>query len=259
MKKLLSASIAAALCAVSFCVPAFAAEDSKAMELYERSVKAMENVASLEMVIDGTVSATMEDTTLQIGLTAEAQQVMLSATDVEMAMKMGMDVAGSKLNMYTYYKDGVMYQNAMGQKIATPMDMATALEATSSFNGFGTEHIKSITATQVLGGTRLDIVIGAEAVNDMIAQTMSSVAAVADSPDVKMTFSDIRYTMLLDENGIAKNYRIVMDADISAAGSNINMVIDMNCNITSVNKVFEIQFPDFSGYTMQDPVLEPNK
>jgi len=52
---------------------------------------------------------------------------------------------------------------------------------------------------------------------------------------------------------------MVMDADITAADSTVSMVFDMTCNITSVNKVFDIQFPDFSGYVMQDPVIALNK
>jgi|GEM_PF-1172011 len=259
MKKLLSASIAAVLCAVTFCVPALAAENSEAMELYERSVKAMENVSSMEMTLDGAITATIEGTAVEIGLAAEIQQVMLSATNADLAMKMSMDVADAKINMYTYYTDGMMYQNAMGQKTAVPMDMASAIEATSSLNSFGTEYIKSITATRELGGTRLNLVLKADAINNMMADAMSSIAGSTSTSDMNMAFSDIRYTMLLDDNGIAKNYRMVMDADITAADSTVSMVFDMTCNITSVNKIFDIQFPDFSGYVMQDPVIALNK
>lgn len=242
MKRTLAIALTAVLCAVLMCVPAFAADDP--YYFYERAMKNFENVRSVEMDIDMSGSITAAGESIDFSATGRASQITHNKTEAELAMEMTMELLGQTVKMNTYYKDGYMYQNVMGQKLKTPLDMQQMLAQSYGIETDLEEAMfENATVSRVLGGHLIRTKISGDALNTLMAGYMASAYESMGLAGTEMELGDMAYSILVDTDFNVRAYGIQYGATVTAEGETVQVDYSMDCTILSTNRISAIQYP----------------
>ena len=225
-----------------------------AYDLYTAMSEKMASVKSLNMDLSGSFVINSDGQKQDLSLSGNIQEVKKSENDVDMAMNMKTSVASTDINIEEYYKNGVLYMSAMGQKLKMNMDLSKVKQQSNSdILNFERDAINSVTVTDVDGGKKLSFKLSAKSMTSYLNNTMNSLKSSlgVDLSKANFTFSDVTYDVIADSDNMIKSYHMNFTMNFEVNGKAASVDYDITTSLKSVNDV-TITFPaDLDTYTEQ--------
>lgn len=236
MKKLLSA-IAVVLCGAFLCIPVSAASDP--YKVYSAAIEKFHAASSVEMKV--TTGAEVDNFMDAFKTVATIKRVKTSGDKVEMAISAVTD--GETLK--SYYKNGYFYEEtSSGTKVKTKIGPDAALLNSYSLNfAISKAMMKDATIEPVEGGQKILFTIASADMMKLLGDYFES-----DSTGMKMKISDVGNSITVDSSGNLKSMKQWFNITFSDGSISMKMKYSSVANITSVNKLSSISFPDLSDY-----------
>jgi len=257
MKKFTLILIVALLVACTACSPKPAPKPvENAYDLYTAMNTAMKNVTSMQAKADVKMNMQSEGENADMNMFMDIKQILRSETDLEMALLMSIDMGelGGLMDAKIYYKDGYLYQEIMGMKVKMRMALEEAMaavnmDAISSLN-FEKDAISQSEVKNVDGGKELSFTLKGDALNDTLTEMVNAMIGSLDSDvDMKLTFGDVSYTLLLGSDNFPKKQHIVYSMDMEVDGEKTSISYDMYMTDLSYNTIKAIEYPaDLDDY-----------
>ena len=226
-----------------------AASDS-AYSIYERGMKKMEGVTSMESQMDIVSTVTTGDMSMKITGQATMRQVVISKDQVELEMLMTSKFGAEELQTATYYKDGVLYQNTMGQKTKSKMDLSQALAMYYDMDrNLSQELLKNATVKQVADGTSISFKLDSELLDSAMKDALTAATDSMGMPGMTLKLGDIGYTVVFGSDDMMKSYSMIYDATMSYEGISAKIGYEITSKVVSTNQLSKIDFPaDLNSY-----------
>lgn len=214
-------------------------------ELYTAVNEAMSDVKSAEMNISADMKIKMGEESLDLAMTGNVKQVFHSETDLDVEMNTNMKLFGQNINSVFYYNDGYYYNNSMGQKIKTPMDIETLLKQLNTQNlQFGEDAIKNGSIEETADGKKLSFTLDGNALSDMVKSSMGAyLGDLSDANQGDITFGDVEYTITVDKNNLMKNSTMLLSMNMNIDGTPATLDMNMKTDVVALSDV-TVNFPD---------------
>ena len=241
MKKLITLALAAALM-----LSLTACGDPAAYDLYLKMNDKQKNIKSLEMQTDAIVNVEVMGQSVEMNMSGVTKQIIRSETDIDMEMSMTTSVMGMDIPTITYFKDGYLYQDVMGEKIKIAVDLEEAMQmANFAQFSFGKDAIKSSSVTKVDGGSLLFFELEPEFLRDTLSSMTDSIAqALGSGEDMAMTFTQMNYETLIDDDYMMQNAVMEFTVEMDLYGEAATMHYVVSMDVTGYNHIDKIDFPD---------------
>ncbi len=218
---------------------------------FQQKLKLLETSASSEISTTIDMTMAMGEEKLEMSIDLYIQQIVRSATDIDMFMQMAMDQAGTAINMDLWYTGGYMYMNAQGEKIKSALPIDTVLEQYGGANNImqmlSEEDIASATSAEGENGTTAVTFT----LNDTgAAKIMSTVTGIATNEDTALELTNATYTYVFDANGIPLSANIDMSMALTISAQKVTCTIQATADYIDFNHLTAIDFPeDLDTYT----------
>ena len=222
-----------------------------AYELYLKADEMMASATSVSMDIEGNMSMSIGEESLDIEISGSAQEIIRSETDIDMAMTMTMDMMGMSMETTGYYKDGYMYtsMSGMNAKMAMGIDEALA-SANIQQMEFGEDAVTSAEVTDVTDGKKLTFDIDPTKLGEILDSLTESVAGQVGMDGMDMQIGNMHYEMVVDKDNYMKSAVITMALSMAIEGQEISLSYNIAMNNMEYNQITEITFPaDLDTYT----------
>jgi|GEM_PF-3006202 len=196
-----------------------------------------ENVMVMEMVLDD------EELVIEMTSVMYIDQVIRSETEVDMRMEMVTSVAGHEETSLSYFRDGVLYMEILGEWIKMDMPVADMLEQTGVVT-FPEEAITHQAMEGVDGGYAISFTVDGAAMTEMMAamfEAMEMILGEAEAPEVEL--SDVVINAVLDADGMLASMILVMGMSMEVEGVVVVMTMEMVSEIVQIGGV-EVAFPE---------------
>ncbi|MDR1616731.1 MAG: copper amine oxidase N-terminal domain-containing protein [Syntrophomonadaceae bacterium] len=226
--------------------PEPAAADNTA---YARYAEATEEFAasgfSYAAEINGNAAITVDDETMDMKISGSIKQVNHSATDIELAADVAVNVLGQDETFKIYYKDGLMYMDAAGEKmkIAAGIDEALAAAQVSNMeiekDAIKEQSIEGNTLKFTLDGNKL-----MAAVDTLLNNGLGSLALSGGGYEI----GDIVCTVNLDDKGTLKNVQMVFLMNLAIEDTAVSVSYDLTVAYTRIGDVSITAPADLSSY-----------
>jgi hypothetical protein len=214
---------------------------------YTAASEALAKADSVSMDITSETSMGLGDDAYNMMMTGSVKQIRKSATELEMAMELSINVAGQPLTTTSYFKDGYMYTDTMGSKykMATPIDDALN-KSNMQAAQFDESMIINSSSEKTADGTQLNFIVAGSALSAMVGDQLGGLTGSGDTP--AMSFGDATISALIDKAGNLKAYSVELTfgpADETDAGVATMKVSMQNIQFGGVT----IDFPaDLDSY-----------
>ena len=236
MKKLMSLMLTMVIM-ISLCI------SSKPIEVYANSETS--DITSLEMNIDGKVTMTYQEQKMDSTFAFHVKEVIRSETDADLELTMTMGIADQSVESKVYYKDGIMYQEIMGTKMKTRMELETAEnQAFVDIPQLEQSYISCTGEREVEGGKEAIFEVKKEYLQEVITNYLDS--DFSDHGNGMTTeFTDCKLVVVTDHNNMPKSYQMMFGMNFNYEdGDTIRADYVFNYNIVSINTITEIAFPE---------------
>lgn len=233
---------------------------AEAVSLYKNmSVAAPENLTSMSCTMEMLMDMEMAGEKVLMNTEMSLKQLMLSETDMQLAMDMKLDMGPQgSANTTIFYKDGYMYQAVEDSKMkyALPLDVALEQANTDQMQinkiDFVDAAVKEADVKDVDGGKQVTILLDGEAMADFASEMMASALATLGQ-EAKIKFDDILVIAQLNNDNIPVLQSMVFSAEIEVAGEKANVLYDITIKDFEYNTITEINFPaDLDQYVEVD-------
>ncbi|MDR1247214.1 MAG: copper amine oxidase N-terminal domain-containing protein [Clostridiales Family XIII bacterium] len=224
---------------------ATAAADSVFAE-YLAATSAIEKANSFASDVKGSMSMTIGGQKTDMQISGSVKAIMSSDTDIEVLADTTANVAGQSVTAKIYYKDGVAYTEAAGEKIkmAMPLDDAVKLTQSENFD-FSEDAIKD--QSKSADGKELKFTFDGAKVTSIADELLGSLGSTLPQGS-EYKFSDIVCTAVLDDAGAIKSEHIVFSAEMTADGAAVSIDYDLTVAYSQVGSVTITAPTDLASY-----------
>ena len=198
-------------------------------------------VSESVMVMD--VAYGEEVMTVEIASAMIIDQVIRSETDIDMRMEMISEAEGETITSVSYFRDGVLYMELLGEWSRMEIPIAEMIEQVGVVT-FPEEAITSEVMEETEDGYVLGFTIDSEAMTELMATMLGALGAMGFEAEIGLDIeiSDIEMVAFLDADGALTSMVMVMGMSVEAEGVAISLVMEMVSEITQVGDV-EVEFP----------------
>jgi len=244
MKKVLSVVLVLALCLL---MGAWA--DPKAYDTYEAMTAAMEDITSMEVELTGSVAIKIGGDRMDMLFDASVQQIVGDEDDTQMVMTMNAYILGQKMGITTYYKDGYMYQDTMGEKYKMKLDLEEFAAQTGTGDvDFDRSAIINSSYKDVPAGQQLVFELDPAFINNALVGAMDTMVGDVGGID-NLKVQSVAYTIVAGEDNIMKSYDMEMTMGMMLLGNYVTMDYIIESEIVSINTLTALSYPsDLDAY-----------
>lgn len=170
---------------------------------------------------------------MPIVFSGEVNYKDLEKVERQLACQLQLSLMGMSMPLEFYIQNSMMYMNALGQKVKSPID-----EADMSLSTLTSEKDLSMMH---------HFVYAQEDGNDVITCELDSNSLQSLMEEEKMNVS-ITCRYVIDQNKNFSDIRIDINFDGEVEGQKMQCQGYLSINCDKINEAVEIQFPDFSDY-----------
>ena len=209
----------------------------------------MDFVMNMQMSADGETMDTNTSGRIQM---KNAQ----SPEEMQYVTEMNMDMLGTSVKTTAFYQDGWYYMDMNGQKLKMEMPYQQAIKAAQ--DSAGLTDISSAKgslsyvsdASLVRNGSEVTIYYTADAQKLMEEVDAAYKAMGFSLSDLGMNMEITQYKgeCTIDENGLAKNQRMIFDMNIGSDEGTMQTHLYMEANIRAVGDAVQFTLPPTDGY-----------
>lgn len=179
---------------------------------------------------------------------------MVGTIDVSMSGSEGTENASVPNAMY--FKDGVAYVEAAGEKQKMDMGMEEAIAQANMINVQGVSGepitaISSLKKSAAEGGTTYDVTYNAPLMGHLVDTMLSSVLEVipeVGDGEIRITIDRIALSETVGAQGELKGMKMDMSMTVGDGKTDVSMDMKINMDITATGDAVTVTFPDLSGF-----------
>jgi hypothetical protein len=222
-----------------------AAADSVFAE-YLAATSAIEKATSFAADVKGSMGMTIGGQKTDTQISGSVKAIMKSDTDIEVLSDITANVGGQSVTAKVYYKDGVAYTEAAGEKIKMTMSLDDAMKLAQSENfDFSEDAIKD--QSKSADGKELKFTFDGAKLTNIADEVLGSLgSAVPQGSEYKI--GDVVCTAVLDDAGAIKSEHIVFSAEMTAAGATASIDYDLTMTYSQVGNVTITAPTDLASY-----------
>ncbi|MDR2296055.1 MAG: copper amine oxidase N-terminal domain-containing protein, partial [Clostridiales Family XIII bacterium] len=211
---------------------------------YRAAADAIEAADSYEASISGDTIITADGKKTEMTLAGSIKLIKHSDTDVEFISETTATVAGTEVAANVYYKDGILYTEAGGEKIkmALPLEAALAKAQTS-----GVEIEEEAIKTQSMDGDTITFTLDGGKLSELANAALSGLKEFLPTSG-SYAFGDAVCTTTLDAEGALKDIRIAFSLDLTIEDAITTLSYDLTTSYTRVGGVSITAPTDLSSY-----------
>ena len=218
--------------------------------LYTDMNAAMKEVTSMEMDSNVKMEMTYGEENLSFDITGTAQQIIQSETDIDMIMEMSMDMTelglSGMVTIHSYYLDGYMYQDIMGFRSKTKVDIETAMEQSGlNMFEFDSTAIIDSSVADVDGGKELSFKLDGTKLTNMIQPLVESqLSGMGLAGESSVEIGDVSYSVVIGKDSLPLKQLSNIAIKMVVEDETIDMKMDMDIAYTGFNSVESLDFPE---------------
>ena len=178
---------------------------------------------SMRMTMDGTLSSGSESQPYSTLIEAKVNKPYTAA--MEMSMDMEMSVAGQDIDTTSYYKNGVIYTDALGMKIKTKTDM-DQLKGQLGTATFSKDAIIEQQRSQTDDGIELDFTVKGSALKSYVLDKSRTEDLQLPS-GVQYDIDDVTIHAVIGKSGQLSSVKMDMPLTMTYAGQRIKAEMDV--------------------------------
>ncbi|MDR2486592.1 MAG: hypothetical protein LBD12_01370, partial [Clostridiales Family XIII bacterium] len=183
-------------------------------KLYKDVAAKMEGADSVAMDYEMDIAMDFMGQSVEMKGTGDIVVVRNSATDVQMKMGMAMQAEAlgeQEITTSTYFKDGIMYMDAMGQKIQLATDVKDALnQSNAELLEFEENAVLEASSEKTAEGTLVKMAIDGKAVEALMQDRLQNMTGGLSGGGT-VSIGTINLELLVDKDNNILSYRMLMD------------------------------------------------
>lgn len=234
------------LLVISACTPGM-------YQMYRTAYEKTESLNQIEADITAYIATTTQGRTTGINMIGHTKQGYTSEDDYKAIMQFVIHIAGTdqRTTMNTYYSDGYMYVDYMGQK----KKMAQSLEKVMT-NAQGVEILNfkedaviSQSSEKVSDGTQLTYKLDGTKVTDAIKAVAGNMFELLNlGEDISFEIGNVEETLLINQNGYVVKQNTKMKVNLELQGQTVSADYNIDMTIKNPGQSVTFTFPDLSQY-----------
>lgn len=229
---------------------------------YMKASESFQSNSSMACKVTADIDITAEGDTMKMTMEQDAAMKIdpakLEAVEMKMAGKVDVVVEDETVSVPNtlYFKDGMAYIEADGNKMKMPMDFKEAMSQMNvvnmqSVNNNGSTVIDSLTKAEADGKTTYTVTYNPNVMGSAVDSIMGSMMAAM--PDLSNAGAKVSITKVTANETIQDGVPVSMDMDmvmnVNDGQSEIGMSMKMKMDITATGDAVKIEFPDsFDDY-----------
>lgn len=230
--------------------PAQGNGDMDAFDLYLAMTDAVADLDSLQATVNANISMEFDGESIDMLMTMEVEQVMRSATDIELAMAMTTDMGEfGSMNINMYFRDGYLYQDmseVLGVKMRSPLPIEDMLEGMGLDGAailFERGDIRDSSVREVGANREFHFILDGDALSDILADMMGDMMDNLGVGDVDFSFGDVNYTVVIGPDYLPITEHLIFTMEMNLMGETVTASYDMMIGYLSFNSITYINFP----------------
>jgi hypothetical protein len=223
-----------------------------AYDIYSQATAAMDSVKSLAADTNVKMKMSTAGMDFEVAMSGAIKAVTLSENDVEMQLDMLTSFMGQDIELKAFYKDGVYYLEADGQKtsMAMPLEQIQK-QANIEALSFPDTAIKDQQMTNKDGGKELSFTLDGTVLSDTVTAQMGDLTALLGE-GAEMTIGDVDYAVFIDKQGNLKSTQMSFSMEMGLFGETMPCSMEISMDYVQINNV-SIDFPaDLDAYEPMD-------
>jgi len=234
-------------------------EQADAYELYLDMNKAMENITSMKVAMDGKMQMSVSGNNLDLHMKADETVIEHAEGQIDMAVTMEADMAQlGSVNTSLYVKDGYIYEDIMGIKMKIKADETAVSEISdvceSALLDFAKDIVIDSSVTKTDNGKELRFTLNGEKMTDALANTMKALTSSLGD-NISYSFGDVTYTALVGEDFLPTRIDLSFSCDLTIEGEQASASYTLTTTDIDYN-VTQIEYPaDLDSYQLIDADL----
>lgn len=169
---------------------------------------------------------------------------------------MNMDMLGTTVKTTAFYQDGWYYMDMNGQKLKMEMPYQQALEAAQSstkltnLSSADSSLAYISDASMVRNGSEVTVYYTADAkkLMDEVNAVYKAMGISLSDLGMNMDITQYKGECTIDENGLARNQRMLFDINLGTGEDTMQLHIYMEANIQAAGDAVQFTLPSTDGY-----------
>lgn len=215
-------------------------EGPNAYELLNLANEALMQAGSLLMTSETVMIMTSEGETIEMLMSGVIAQVIRSETDMDMRMEMTTRVMDMEIPSLTYFRNGILYMEVLGEWIMLEVPIEEMIEQTGMVS-FPEHAVTDQMVGEVDGLIQLSFTLSGTAMDDFVAASFGALGDLGVE-GLEMRIGDITVVSLLDEDGVLRIMYVTMDMSVEFEGIETVMAMIMRSEVVQLGDVI-IEFP----------------
>lgn len=241
-----------ALCIFGGCLLAACSQSPTPMEIYQRVTVNAATAASSSMHLTYDVTIAMADSSMEARMDGDVQQITQGDTGAGLAVHLTNNVPNVAPESDTYFRDGILYQNASDRKIKTeaaPEEVMSQLRATQFIFAESAVLQAEMTELPDSKDKQLTFTLSGEQTGDALWSMAQSILLEMglpqdDAEQVERSYSDITYQMVVSEDDNLKSSYMAFAIDMTKGAEAVALHFAVQLDDIAFNALSEISYPD---------------
>ena len=213
-------------------------------ELLKRSSEALLEIGSFLMNSNTLMTMNVLGEIMEITMDGTIAYVMRSEVDMDMRMEMTTTVLGESIEAVSYFRDGMLYMDMMGERFRMPMPLEALLQQ-SGLIDFPEAAIVNQHITEENDLTFVHFTLSGSYLASLVDNMLSGLG-MSDLPgldDLDLNLSDVTMVVALDEDYIMQSMNMLVILSMTVEGFTISATMNTTYEVVQLGGI-TVDFPD---------------
>ncbi len=225
------------------------------LDVYKAAQEKYEGQKTISYSFDMKMSVSASGITMDIGSSGKIGTIVADA-DSEMAADMTMNMLGQEIKANSYYKNGVLYTQALGMKIKQPLPFDEAVdEIGAPTMEYTPDDIKDIKAVRKDDTIVLTFTVSADTALATMSEDMLASAGIDETAMDSVEITDVQVEYVVDKDGEFISCKTVFS--MSATAEEQKTTISYDFAITDIQYGADVKITppaDLDAYVEADDI-----
>lgn len=234
------------------------------IELYKNAVEKTKDLDSLDTIMDMEMLMVIGEEKISTSTLSNIQIINKDDSDkMEYAVSLVSQSLGQTYEMNTYYRDGYLYSNVLGDNVKAKISFDEAKDLIQESDIMDYNLLKDISVEEDGDNTIFSFTCDEKDMNDYLhSASIDSLSGVVDN--VNYSFDKMEGTVTIDKNGYVKSQYLTFDMSMNyelnetaesvvQQDTNLQMTLSVNVIYNNPGEDVSIEFPgDLDTYNEVD-------
>lgn len=256
MRKNLTKRAAAVMSAVMLAALTACGSSKSAEEILNEASAKSSAMTEMDMTMDMDFTMAQGDQSMEMILTMDMKgssldtEAMIYSADSNVNVTVG--EVNQTIDSSTYFKDGYIYTDTLGQKIKYPMDLAAMMETVKGANlasGIQADDMLELSAKKDGDNQIITFVADPVKLSNTMQEAMGLMQGqLGPAGDMEIDLTKTEGTFVVNKDGDFTNMDMIMEYEITLMGTSISLEGDLALVINNPGQPVEVIIPDTEGF-----------